>query len=725
MRTMLGSLMVGFVGMTLTTAAAAQKRPDAATMPLNRVRLYETGMAYFERRGALGGDVSLPVPAGHLDDALKTLVVLSEDGQAAVDGIEFASSVSHDMGLALAGLPKSDDGAIDYAHLLESLQGAPVEVRTAKGRFTGRLVDIEAPPAGGHRICTTDNGKETCRSSNHRTLTLLGDGTEIRRFASNEVSSLKPTDPAWRARLGSAMDALSQRGAQTSRKLRVLARSTKPVTLGYIAEAPVWRSTYRLVLASKEGDKDALQGWALLHNDTDEPWKKVKVELVNGRPDSFLFPLAAPRYAGRSLVTPERQLSTVPQLLDKTVDNMWDPQLDNFGESFGAGGLGLSGVGEGGGGRGEGIGLGSVGTIGHGAGSGAGGPGESGLLDVGNLAALANAEGTESASMFRYSLERPIDLRARGSALLPFLSKPIDVVSLAYVDSPGQTARTAVHLTNTTRQTLPAGPISVFADGGFAGETGLSRTKPGDSRILTFGYDLDLELEQAEAGFADRSTVVVHTGDGRLTEHFVRTHHVVYGLTNRSGRKRRVYFPLRYVRNADVAGADALTFDSENNQPIGVLDAPANTRARRTLTVREGLRRNHDVSADAGRAVLTALAKQPGLPPEQRATLRKALGRLDKEAALYSGMKKLAEQIDELDDDRERLREDAKAVGRGSDGAEDIAEKLVEIEAKLKAARKAIRIKTVEAKRVHKRALRGLEALKPPKAAVPVTVKQP
>ncbi len=49
--------------------------------------------------------------------------------------------------------------------------------------------------------------------------------------------------------------------------------------------------------------------------------------------------------------------------------NMWG---DSIGESFGAGGLGLSGIGEGGGGRGEGIGLGSVGTLGHGAGTGTG-----------------------------------------------------------------------------------------------------------------------------------------------------------------------------------------------------------------------------------------------------------------------------------------------------------------------------------------------------------------
>ena len=45
--------------------------------------------------------------------------------------------------------------------------------------------------------------------------------------------------------------------------------------------------------------------------------------------------------------------------------NMWGEEI---GDSFGAGGLGLSGVGEGGGGRGEGVGLGRIGTIGHGAG---------------------------------------------------------------------------------------------------------------------------------------------------------------------------------------------------------------------------------------------------------------------------------------------------------------------------------------------------------------------
>ena len=72
------------------------------------------------------------------------------------------------------------------------------------------------------------------------------------------------------------------------------------------------------------------------------------------------------RPGGATNVTPTQRWggSARPDPASAT-GNMWG---DAIGDSFGAGGLGLSGIGEGGGGRGEGIGLGSVGTIGHGAG---------------------------------------------------------------------------------------------------------------------------------------------------------------------------------------------------------------------------------------------------------------------------------------------------------------------------------------------------------------------
>ena len=124
-------------------------------------------------------------------------------------------------------------------------------------------------------------------------------------------------------------------------------------------------------------DRAKLQGWALLHNDTDESWQSVQIDLVNGRPSSFLYPLAAPRYARRELVTPDERLHSYPQLFDTTVDNMWS---DEIGDQAGSG---------------MGIGLGSMGAIGHGMGGGGRGEGigpESAELSIGNLAALRYKE---------------------------------------------------------------------------------------------------------------------------------------------------------------------------------------------------------------------------------------------------------------------------------------------------------------------------------------------
>ncbi len=79
--------LIAIVGVCLVASPSqAQAQPAGPTLPLKRVRLYETGVGYFERTGKIQaqGSVALPVPAGHLDDALKTMVVLSEGGKASV-----------------------------------------------------------------------------------------------------------------------------------------------------------------------------------------------------------------------------------------------------------------------------------------------------------------------------------------------------------------------------------------------------------------------------------------------------------------------------------------------------------------------------------------------------------------------------------------------------------------------------------------------------------------
>jgi hypothetical protein len=467
MRTIAASLFLSLAA----CGGIAEGPPAKDVLPLKTLRLYESGVGYFERSGDLSSSstMSLPVPAGHLDDALKTLVVLGKNGKSNVQAVEFPSSVGRAMARALAGLPEDADAPLAYKDLLVSLRGANVAVKAHRAEVRGRVIDVVSDSAKKQADSdSTSDDKTAAKSANATpdvkpgddfTLLILTDAGAVERIRAPEIESVRALDPAFATRLDAALDALAPHGAQ-DRALELLAHSSGPITLGYIAETPIYRTTYRLVFES-DGHAGALQGWALIHNDTDENWQSVHVDLVNGRPDSFLFPLAAPRYERRELVTPERQLSTVPQLLDKTPDGIWGDNIDTIG----LGDVGTMGHGEGGSGYGYGSGHGRlVGT--HAMKEVVA---ESSALTVGNLAGIADATGVESGALFTYSLGAPIDLRAHNSALLPFLSRTVSVDEITWISDFDAPPRAAARLVNTTTQTLPPGPIAFFSQVGFPG----------------------------------------------------------------------------------------------------------------------------------------------------------------------------------------------------------------------------------------------------------------
>jgi hypothetical protein len=695
--------------------AIAQERAPT-TLPLRAARLYEVGLGYFERTGRLGkaADLSLPVPASHLDDALKTLVVLGDGGKTNVAGIEFASSVSPAMGRALAGLPEGDS-AITYSKLLKSLQGASVELKTERESLRGRLVDI-VEPADTEAECAPNDPAPTgaaaksaaapCVMIRPMTLLLLTERGEIRRLRLTDVASVRPLDPGLAARMGSGLDANSTQGASNQKKLRVLATSSSDITLGYVAETPVWRSSYRLVLDNHEGG--TLQGWALVHNDTDEDWKQVRVELVNGQPTSFLFPLAAPRYARREMVTPEVELSTVPQLLGRTVDTMWG---NSIGESFGAGGLGLTGVGEGGGGRGEGIGLGTIGAIGA-IGHGAGSAQASTALSVGNLASIAPAVGVESGVQFRYVLPSPIDLRAHGSALVPFLQRAISARRIAHFTHPGAAAKSAVRIKNTTGQTLPAGTIASFADGGFAGEATLDRMTPDEHRIMAFGVDLDVELTAAGSSQRDEARLIVFENDA-LVEHYVRVRDVEHTIINKSSSGRAVFLTLDYVLNSRVVGADELDFDTIAGKALAVFSVGAKTQVTRKLHVEEGLSRRHLISGLTSRR-LAALAAETKLHPDQRGLLRAAAERMREAEEKRDAIPKVEAATADAEEDLKRLRAHLSAARQGGGDAEPFVERILAAEDRRSSLRQRAALLASEREARVAAALKALSRLKGP-----------
>ncbi|HEU4535149.1 MAG TPA: DUF4139 domain-containing protein, partial [Polyangiaceae bacterium] len=639
-------------------------------LPLKSLRLYETGVGYFERTGVIGsqGGSSLPVPASHLDDALKSLVVLDAEGRAQLSGVRFASSTSKGMARARAGLPNDPDEPLSYRDLLASLKGAELEVRASSGSLRGRLIDVT--------VEGDDDEKGEKKRPPEIGLLLLSDRGEVVRVTAAQVSALRPVDAAVTERLAAALDALSARSAQGTRQIRLTSGSRRPLTLGYIAETPVWRATYRLVLPGAKAE-GALQGWALVHNDTDEDWRGVSLQLVNGRPDSFLFPLAAPRYLRRGLVHPEDELSTVPQLFDTTPDAMWA----------------------------DGVGLGTVGTVGHGSGTGSGsgygsgsgrvatithGVGASSLLKVGDLSEAAPAVGAEVGALFVYRSNQPLELGAHSSALVPFLDRAVEAEAVTWVGDASSPPRSAVRFVNSTGQTLPAGTVAFFDGGGFAGESGLDRLKPGERRFIQYGADLDLEVKARPAAPSEEPKRLALAGEA-LEEHFLRETRVAYELENRAGRPRTVYAAQRLNQNASLKGADRVDFDAGASLPVAVFVVPRG-KSQRAIVAVEGLSRKtplDKLTADR----LAQLAAAPSLQANERAAAGEAAARQRELEQARKAAEADRAEIAELEEDLDRLREHLKALGgeKGAGaGANPFVQRILAAEDRLAAARKRL-----------------------------------
>jgi hypothetical protein len=114
--------------------------PPPSILPLRTLRLYETGVGYFERSGTLTPHerTSLPIPASHLDDALESLVVLTPGHAEPMRGIAFGSSLSHGMARAMAGLPTDADAPITWGR---ARRGAALRVREETPRRRGSARD--------------------------------------------------------------------------------------------------------------------------------------------------------------------------------------------------------------------------------------------------------------------------------------------------------------------------------------------------------------------------------------------------------------------------------------------------------------------------------------------------------------------------------------------------------------------------------------------------------
>jgi hypothetical protein len=239
-----------------------------------------------------------------------------------------------------------------------------------------------------------------------------------------------------------------------------------------------------------------LQGWAIVENQTDSDWNNVQLSLVSGRPISFVENLYQPLYVPRPIVEPELFASLRPPLDTGGISNMTDLPVPGAMPpetgAMNAGPLGQNGQALN---QAE-----ERAKLADGmSGMPASQPRELSQDSLGRINAGSSITSIASAAhlgeLFQYTVGN-VSLSRQKSAMLPIITDPIEVEKLSIYNqsvmpnNPLYGAR----VKNTTGKHLLAGPVTILDNGSYAGDAQIDNLPPGQERLLSYGVDLEMKV---------------------------------------------------------------------------------------------------------------------------------------------------------------------------------------------------------------------------------------
>jgi hypothetical protein len=507
----------------LQDIVTAQEKEEPAPK-IKKIVLYKHGVGYFERRGNIkdNATITLSFKAAQIKDLLTSLYAIDSKGRVVSIGYDSKDPIEKQLEGVLIRVPE----ASALTQFLMQLKGARVEVTIGNKPYTGHILGIEP----------IVEKKEQTTILTYK-LVILSDDGQIQPVNLLEVSGVRILDEMIQADLKRVLGIYLNSKYTDRKQVKISTQGTgeREIQIGYIIEAPIWKTSYRLILSEKE--KPKLQGWAIVENPTDEDWEEVQLSLVAGNPISFVMDLYTPYYPAR----PEILLSSLIPGAPSVAGLVAKPREANertkfFGPALRAGEKPTVEIES------------AIMEMGK-ANKGYGGlvpasPAAPALAELLASSFEAIAQGAAAGELFSYDVTTPVTIPRNKAALVPIISEPVDGEKILYYNrSVSASPTNAFYFKNTTNFTLEAGPVTLFEVSTSVGEGIFKKAlKPGMNEIIPYALETGCTVELISARSLPQPAHSASLTAGFLEVKQWNILEAVYKITNQMGKAFTLYF---------------------------------------------------------------------------------------------------------------------------------------------------------------------------------------
>lgn len=493
------------------------------------------------------------------------------------------------------------------------------------------------------------------------------------------------------------------------------------LVVGYVAETPVWRPSYRLVIGKPSAGgaeaKADLQAWGIVQNQSGEDWKGVKLTLVAGAPLAFQATLDKPVIPQRPVVTDQGEvIGSLPQT-ETTLSSVAPPAPPPpppgmYGGEYAddEAGVTLDGLLAESEAQGdspaeapmaEGYAAGAMkrpapsmpmkkgaadrtrrSAANYGPMGGAPSPSPvyrsepgaipSGPRNVNALAAVAVEGGTT-----RYDLPFAVDIPNKSATMVLLLSQSVPGEANFLFAPDGGVSASFSHpfrvarFTNTTKGMLEKGPIAVFDDGAFLGQGMVDPLPPGAIATVPFALERGIAVKTDHTQ-DELSARLAKIESGMLFIERDYVYHTKYTISNGTDFDARTL--VKHPRNSGTR-LENPPKGTEDNINSGSALVPFVTPKRGTNTLdveeRRSFSRQVDVLSnladDAVKAYLADARADKGIVTD----LKKAWEARGRLRSAIDERTKLGTEQANLERESEQLRRNLKAIEKVKDDPRD------------------------------------------------------